>query len=137
MSTTKELLHSHLMVNSTSSDLSSDNVMDQPGNRNLTSRLKKNSTTFLCLRDFDAQLSGISNFVHKMVESEFDISLCRFLDPPIEEYGGFHDPDVCLMFFYQVEIFNEVHYFFFEKLLVPHEFIKSSRFFLTIFYYSV
>ncbi|CAH8437442.1 unnamed protein product [Schistosoma intercalatum] len=98
VSTTKELLHSHLMVNSTSSDLSSDNVMDQPGNRNLTSRLKKNSTTFLCLRDFDAQLSGISNFVHKMVESEFDISLCRFLDPPIEEYGGFHDPDILSCF---------------------------------------
>ncbi|CAH8492616.1 unnamed protein product [Schistosoma rodhaini] len=98
VSTTKELLHSHLMVNSSSSDLSSDNVMNQPDSRNLTSRLKNNSTTFLCLRDFDAQLSGISNFVHKMVESEFDISLCRFLDPPIEEYGGFSDPDILSCF---------------------------------------
>ncbi|CAH8435927.1 unnamed protein product [Schistosoma turkestanicum] len=103
VSTTKELLHSHLMMDSSPNDLSSNKIMDQPGNRNpaqdnLTSRLKKNSTTFLCLRDFNAQLNGISNFVHKMVESEFEISLCRFLDPPIEEYGGFNNPDILSCF---------------------------------------
>ncbi|KAK4472932.1 hypothetical protein MN116_004136 [Schistosoma mekongi] len=104
VSTTKELLHSHLMGNS-SSDLSSERMVSRAGDKNstqdsvITSTLNNNSTTFLCLRDFNSQLNGISNFVHKMVESEFEISLCRYLDPPVEEYGsGFNEPDILSCF---------------------------------------
>ncbi|KAH8854915.1 Vacuolar protein sorting-associated protein 54 [Schistosoma japonicum] len=105
VSTTKELLHSHLMVNSSSSDISSERMVNRTGNKNSTQdsvipfKLNNNSTTFLCLRDFNAQLNGISNFIHKMVESEFEISLCRYLDPPVEEYGsGFNEPDILSCF---------------------------------------
>ncbi|CAH8438728.1 unnamed protein product [Heterobilharzia americana] len=96
VSTTKDLLQSHLMGN-----LSSDMNQTIGKHSNLeagTIELNKNSNTFICLRDFSAQLSGISNFVHKMVESEFEMSLCRFLDPPVEEYRGYNEPDILSCF---------------------------------------
>nr|CAH8822499.1 unnamed protein product [Trichobilharzia regenti] len=117
VSTTKELLHSHLMMDTSNNTKQMVNK-NTPSNGVANRLHSKTSNTLICLRDFNAQLNGISNFVHKMVESEFEMALCRFLDPPIEEYSGYNEPDIlsCFLGLIRIDRLDFVRFFHAEML---------------------